>query len=1784
MSDRMANELLFGVLAFQAQLITESALRAAVEELSGGSGDKTLADILVEQQSITPEVRAALEPLVAAHVRQHADDPEKSLAALSSVSTLVRDLWIKIDPDHTHAYHASSESAAAIKSAEEGSQSQRNRGSKSRRSVIDSETLERIDKQVDQYADEWDRHGCPRLDAFLAEWSGPHQDELFRQLLLLELHQLRMQQSCDITKEEYLKRFPQFEPVVREVFRGETMDDGSPRRFRILKEDLAHGGLGVIHLAQDRELGREVALKEILPGKEDVPSLKRRFRLEAEITGGLEHPGIVPIYSLGRYQDGRPFYAMRFIEGDNLQVAIQQFHSQARSASEGPAEPNATQTPTVAHPHSPASLFSTSNLQFRELLGRFVDVCQAIAYAHSRGVLHRDLKPGNVMLGKYGETLIIDWGLAKRLQKTPDSLPIIDNGSQESVSQPATAEHHDQTQAKTVLGDPRYMSPEQAAGKLDELGPATDVFSLGAILFELLTGRAPIGAEIPKEEEDRLRQAGELVIARVTRAQQGDFPAPRQLRPEVPAALEAICLKAMSFSAEARYESAQALAKDIERWLADEPVSAWREPISVRAVRLARRHRKAITAIGWLMPFVIAGSIVAFVQITAARDNAVTALGRETLATRAAESAEQQTRQANAELTKSDHSLRRSLAANLIDRAVLLHEPARDNRNCLLDLFQAFGTAPGDDPLRNSAALLMAARAQRNGIPLLHQEPITAIGCREKSGEILTATGSQVWFWDGVTGEPRGQRIIPEKDARVLAFAPDGSRAAFAVGTERKELRIWDIESIQTLDTAMRQAYQIHSVAFSSDGRRLVTASGDVYQPYGEACVWEVETGRAVTNPLPHPHNVTSAAFSPDGHRVVTGSSDGAARVWDIAKGSVVGEPIRHEAPPLEFPVNAVAFSPDGSRVATASFNSTVRVWDLETKRFVGSPLPHGLIARSLAFSPDGSRLVTGSLNHFATVWNIETSQLAFERLYHEGPIASVAFTSDGMRAITSSEDKSVRVWELYPTVPMRVAHEGSISSVAISPIGTQFVTASRDMTARMWDVTTCQPIGEPLRHQGGVRSVAFSSDGLRVATASDDKTVRVWETSTCREVMPPLQHELPVSFVTFSNDGRRIMTESWDEVENRVEARVWGSLTGKPIGNPFRVTRPVWSEKNSAFSPDGTMIAIATSSLEKTSTLNIEGSAEIEILDVETGRRIGNLLTTKNHSLLRFSRDGMRVLVGSSDLLNQRGEVKTWDALTGNPVGLPVQHFGLIRELAFSPDGSRAVTVTADLSHSKGEAWVWEVGTGRAVCGPLPHSNQVTSVSFSPDGTRIVTVTADIYAQTSVFRVWDVETGRPSGAPIEVDDESLNAAFNSDGTRLVTWGWRAPARVWDLQTMPTPPSQFDRWGEVLTSRRAKPDGELVALSQTEWLNAWKELSAAASDWLQDRRHRYLRQQRLWHLQQADQAERSQKWFAATFHLGRLLEVKGTDDASGIRRRRAIAFAEQGNWEAAISDLNELFRVGSGVPGDVFVRTLIFLAAGKREEFSSSFENLWSALSPNNDENVLRVLIEIGIVEPSAAKDLKNWPEVAERVTRKLGSETASGDTSFELYGSVLYRLGRLEEAAKTLDDAVKLHPEGGTVEGLLFLALADHDLNQHSDAEKYLSLAIAKIERALPRTGTSSDANILDELDVLRRNFATELDKIDELRRKFIDSQNSPETTATDRQPAADSGSKPLVDSPPTQEDAPMADTASPAKPSKSKSDWWTRARWQLLRTEAESKIKITTPMPTQSFKQPKK
>jgi tetratricopeptide (TPR) repeat protein len=476
--------LLFGLLALQNNFIDRDALLDAFQRWVSDRSTP-LDRILLDRGALSPSRHLLLAGLVAEHIKLHGDDPERSLAALSSIGSVREDLSRIADPD---------------------------------------------------------------LYASLVHVSAARPDD-----------------------DPYR--------TIGGASLGAPSAIGS--RFRVVRPH-ARGGLGEVFLARDTELNRDVALKEIQDRYADDPRYRTRFEYEAEVTGGLEHPGIVPVYGLGHTADGRPFYAMRFIRGDSLKEAIGRFHQAEQHSRRDPGQ---------------------SALELRELLGRFVDVCDAVAYAHSRGVLHRDLKPGNIMLGRYGETLVVDWGLAKALEgpeeessATPEAEPRL---------RPSSGSAVEPTQAGSAVGTPGYMSPEQVDGRFGPLGIRSDVYCLGATLYHLLTCHAPCEAE----------QVGAIYQQILA----GAIPRPRSLNPRLAPALEAICLKALALNPRERYESAELLKADLERWLADEPVTAWREPMALRVRRWARRNR---TAVSGAAAAVLAGLIgLAAVAAVQARSN-----------------------------------------------------------------------------------------------------------------------------------------------------------------------------------------------------------------------------------------------------------------------------------------------------------------------------------------------------------------------------------------------------------------------------------------------------------------------------------------------------------------------------------------------------------------------------------------------------------------------------------------------------------------------------------------------------------------------------------------------------------------------------------------------------------------------------------------------------------------------------------------------------------------------------------------------------------------------------------------------------------------------------------------------------------------------------------------------------------------------------------------------------------------------------------------------------------
>lgn len=413
---------------------------------------------------------------------------------------------------------------------------------------------------------------------------------------------------------------------------GESPTKGNNRsRFRILRPH-ARGGLGEVFVAMDEEIKREVALKQILPRQADNPTSRTRFLLEAEVTGCLEHPGVVPVYGLGHQLDGRPYYAMRFIRGQSLEDAIEQYHATGFIQTKDKGK---------------------RALELRNLLTRFVAVCNTIEYAHSRGIAHRDLKPENIMIGPYGETLVVDWGLARPFgDMHVDADSDTGDGRHVGETSHSIGTTNRPTQMGSIVGTPQFMSPEQAMGRLDLVGPRSDVYSLGATLYALLTDQpAFVAADVRKVLTDVIK---------------GNFQSPRQVKKDVARGLDAVCSKAMALKPEDRYASAKDLAADIERWLADEPVSALSETAVERAQRWMRRHKTWTQAAAAAIVAIAAVAGTAYMREARLRGDLQTALAQEEVARRDADAARERADD-SAEFAKREQS-RAEAHAELADQ------------------------------------------------------------------------------------------------------------------------------------------------------------------------------------------------------------------------------------------------------------------------------------------------------------------------------------------------------------------------------------------------------------------------------------------------------------------------------------------------------------------------------------------------------------------------------------------------------------------------------------------------------------------------------------------------------------------------------------------------------------------------------------------------------------------------------------------------------------------------------------------------------------------------------------------------------------------------------------------------------------------------------------------------------------------------------------------------------------------------------------------------------------
>jgi serine/threonine protein kinase/WD40 repeat protein len=748
-----------------------------------------------------------------------------------------------------------------------------------------------------------------------------------------------------------------------------------------LLEEIARGGMGVVFKARQVSLNRLVALKLISAGALATPELVKRFKAEAEAAASLSHPNIVPIYEIGEHQ-GQHYFSMELIEGPSLRDALAADRMESdrpsviRDRSSVIRDQSEARSRSLVTDHG---ILITDHGSLNTRVQLIATLARAVHYAHQRGILHRDIKPGNILLDANGAPHLTDFGLAKLVEK-------------ESTL----------THTNAVLGTPAYMSPEQARGETKEVTTAADVYGLGAVLYETLTGMPPF--------------AGGTSLETIRQVLEQEPRRPSVFNPAIDRDLETICLKCLDKDPGGRYSSAAGLAADLERWLRHEPIMARRAGPGERLRKWVQR-RPAIAALtatsALLLMAMVASAVLSAAYERSRALNLQGQLARQYL--RRGQALGEQ-----GQAARGLHWLVRGL----------LEAPTRD-------------VALGEDLRRSFASWAGRCKAPRTIIDCPAE--VAAIALSPDGSIAVTGDrDGRIELWSTATGKPRPV-VLRHPNPAWIAFSPDGSRIA-TVGAGIVQL--WQVESGAEEGEPIRHPH-VERAVFSPDGLRLLTHAQD----FGDtnACVWDLRTKRLVGQPMRHDSRIWSAVFSPDGQRILTGCGDMTARLWSIETGLPVGAAMRHQ-----HEVGTVAFSPNGSFALTGSQDGTAHLWNAETGAPIGESMLHGREVWTVAFSPDGNHALTGSLDGTARLWNGRTGEplRTLPILSHGGPLLAVGFLTGGGRVFTASEDRALRLWSASTgdLVGEVMHHEDRIRDVWVR--GDTAVTVSGGK-AVVWDVAS---------------------------------------------------------------------------------------------------------------------------------------------------------------------------------------------------------------------------------------------------------------------------------------------------------------------------------------------------------------------------------------------------------------------------------------------------------------------------------------------------------------------------------------------------------------------------------------------------------------------------------------------------------------------------------------------------------------------------------------------------------
>ncbi len=975
----------------------------------------------------------------------------------------------------------------------------------------------------------------------------------------------------------------------------------------------------------------------------DTKQVIARFEAERQTLALMDHPNIAKVLDAGATDTGRPYFVMELVRG----IRITDYCDQ-------------------------------NNLSTEERLKLFVQICHAIQHAHQKGIIHRDIKPSNILVTLHDGVpvpKVIDFGIAKATgQRLTDKTLF--------------------TAFQQFVGTPAYMSPEQAEMSGLDVDTRSDIYALGVLLYELLTGQTPfeqkalVAAGLDEmrriiREQEPVRPSTRLNQTRAAQALGSSDSALRTPHSAIDPDLDWIVMKALEKDRTRRYETANSVADDVLRHLNNEPVAAHARTRLYRLQKFVRRHKVTVCTVAVVAAVLVLGSIMSTWQ--AVRATRAEKIAREK--TSVAESERQRASQAA-------EAARQNLYVSDMNVAKLAWDAGDLGR--AQELLSRHRPAPGQPDYRGFEWRYLWGLCRHTERATLagHAGPVGGIAI-SPDGKILATVGSDkaVRLWDLALRREAGKLTGDSGFVTCLAFSPDGK--TLAAGSVDHTVVLWDIASRTKLGVLGGHSKGITSVSFSPDGRTLVSASRDL-----SAKLWNVATLQEKNTLRGHSQRLTSAAFSPDGKTLATGSRDGTVKLWDAATGQETGWLDAHQMFVL-----SLAFSPDGRTLALALDDGTLGVWDLPTRRELTSLAGHSSGVISVQFSPGGETLASGSWDNTIRLWNTRTwSEKAVLRGHVEA-ISAVAFTPDNRTVISGSLDTTVKLWDADPPQPVSTVHaHGSFCVGEISPDSKTIVSAGGDGTIKLWDVTTLTELATLKGHtkqQGTCAS--FSPDGKMVAAASADNTIELWDVRSRNELAILTGHSNTVCDARFLMDGSTLVSCSADK-----SMKFWDLASFRQIAS-LDLGSAAWFL---ALSADGKSVAAGCD----------DGTATV----VDASSRVKRF-KLRAHDMaswaVAFSPDCKILATGGCD-----GTVKLWDLETQTAQVLRVP---MVANVAFSPDGKTLVTGSLDKTIR-----FWNLATKQEVLALQAHLSQLNSLQFSTRGDLLLTGGTD-----GRIRLWTAPT-----------------------------------------------------------------------------------------------------------------------------------------------------------------------------------------------------------------------------------------------------------------------------------------------------------------------------------------------------------------------------------------------------------------------------------------------------------